>query len=159
MGQPKRQRRKHERPKRPWDKERLERERKLLQSYGLRRKREIWRAEGILRNFRRRARELQASRNDKKEKELLDKLNKLGVRCASIDDVLGIGVEGILARRLQSIVGKKMAQGMRHARQLIVHGHVTVEQRRVTRPGFIVPASLEPAIVVSAKAAAQAAAS
>ncbi len=50
----KKQRKKYERPKRPWDKERIESEKKLKETYGLRRKNEIWRAESILRNYRRR---------------------------------------------------------------------------------------------------------
>ena len=59
----KKQRRKYSRPKRPWDKERIERERKVLRGYGLRRKKEIWRMEAILRDFRRRARELVANKD------------------------------------------------------------------------------------------------
>ena len=61
MGHPKKQRRKYEGPKRPFDKQRIERERKILNDYGLRRKREIWKSEGILRDFRTRARELLAA--------------------------------------------------------------------------------------------------
>jgi small subunit ribosomal protein S4 len=56
MGHPKKSRRMYERPKRPYDKERISREKKLLNEFGLRRKSEIWRAESVLRDYRRRAR-------------------------------------------------------------------------------------------------------
>ncbi|MBI4018032.1 MAG: 30S ribosomal protein S4 [Candidatus Aenigmarchaeota archaeon] len=139
MGHPKKQRSKYETPKRPYDKSRIERERKLLQDYGLRRKKEIWRAESILRNFRRRARDLQAKRDEKLEKELLGKLNKLGIRVSSVDDVLGVGLENILSRRLQTIVYKRgIANSARHARQLITHGHVHIDDRKVVWPSYLV---------------------
>lgn len=147
MGHPKKQRRKYERPKRPYDRERIERERKLLQDYGLRRKKEIWTAESILRDFRRRARELQAKKDEKKEKELLEKLNKLGIRCSTLDDVLSITLKDVLARRLQTIVQKKdLASSVKHARQLITHGHILVNGRKVKWPSYIVPAELENSI-------------
>ena len=144
MGHPKKQRRKYERPKRPYDRERIERERKLLQDYGLRRKKEIWVAESILRNFRRRARELQAKSSERKEKELLKRLNKLGIKCSTLDDVLSVTLKDILARRLQTIVHKKnLANSVKHARQMITHGHIVVGGRKSRWPGYIVPADME----------------
>lgn len=144
MGQPKKQRRKYERPKRPYDRERIERERKLLQDYGLRRKKEIWAAESILRGFRRRARELQARENEKKKKELLEKMSKIGIKCSTLDEVLGISLKDILDRRLQTIIQKKnYASSMKHARQLITHGRVSVDDRKIRWPSYIVPIELE----------------
>ncbi len=140
MGHPKKQRKKYERPFRPYDKDRIDRERRLLQNFGLRRKREIWRAQGILRNFRQRARELQAEHDEKKEKILFEKLNKLGIRCSKLEDILGIGLEDVLSRRLQTIVQRKgFAQSPKHARQLIVHGHITIDKRKVLWPSYLVP--------------------
>ena len=157
MGHPKKQRRKYESPKRPYDKARIEREKKTKQEYGLRRKREILRAESILRNFRRRARELQASRNEKLEKELLQKLNKLGISVSSVDDVLGIKLENILNRRLQTIVYKKgFANTPKQARQLVVHGHVYIGDRKISWPSYLVPSDEENKIKVAAKIRTQA---
>jgi small subunit ribosomal protein S4 len=150
MGHPKKQRRKFEKPRKPYDKERLEREKRILQEFGLRRKREIWRAEGILRDFRRRARELQATRNEKKANELLSTLGKIGIECRSIDDVLTINLETILSRRLQTIVGKKV-NGMKHARQLIVHGHVFIDGRKAKWPSHLVGRDEEGSITISPK--------
>ncbi|MEM2803764.1 MAG: 30S ribosomal protein S4, partial [Nitrososphaerota archaeon] len=44
MGDPKRQRKKYETPKQPWRSDRLLEELKLVGEYGLRNKRELWRA-------------------------------------------------------------------------------------------------------------------
>ncbi|HLD39169.1 MAG TPA: 30S ribosomal protein S4 [archaeon] len=139
MGQPKRFRKKYARPKKPFDKARIETEKKTKENFGLRRKKEIWRAEGIVRDFRRRARALQAKGNEKDEKALIDKINKLGIFAKRLDDVLQIGLDDILSRRLQTIIFKKgLANSMKHARQLIVHGHVTVSEKKVSWPSYIV---------------------
>lgn len=152
MGHPKRQERKYSRPKKPYDKERIEREKKLEKDYGLRRKQEIWKAEAILRDFRRRARDLQAHHDGKKEKELVGKLNRLGIKCETLDDVLETSLENILSRRLQTLVQKKgLASTPRHARQLIVHGHVTVDSRRIRWPSYLVESSEEEKISLSSR--------
>lgn len=152
MGHPKKQEKKYSRPKRPYNKERLEREKKLKQEYGLHRKKEIWRAEAILRNFRRRARELQAHRDEKKEQELISRLSSLGLRCGSLDDALDISLENILSRRLQTVVYKKgIANSARHARQLIVHGHIIVDSRKIRWPSYIVESGKEDRISLSPK--------
>ncbi len=152
MGHPKKQRKKYERPFKPFDKDRIGKEKKLMSEYGLRRKHEIWRASSILRNFRTRARDLQASKNEKKQAELLERLNGLGIKCSKIEDVLGIGVEEILGRRLQTLIFKrKIVNTPKQSRQLIVHGHVTVSSRKILWPGYLVPAGLENSIEVSPK--------
>ncbi|MEA1999633.1 MAG: 30S ribosomal protein S4, partial [Euryarchaeota archaeon] len=44
-----------------------------------------------------------------------------------------------LERRLQTRVYKKeLANSIKHARQLIVHGHIAVDGRRVTIPSYII---------------------
>lgn len=152
VGHPKKQRKKYDRPFRPYDKIRLQREKKLLADYGLRRKRELWRAESVLRNFRRRARELQAVENEKQKKELLGKLNKMGISSSSLDDVLGITVENLLERRLQTVIFKKgFAETPGKARQLIVHGHVFVDGRKTSWPSFLVTEDLESKIDLNPK--------
>lgn len=133
-------------PRKPWDKERIEKEKEIIKKFGLRRKREIWKAESILRNFRRRARELTASGDKEKEKILLEKLNKIGLlgKKAELSDVLGLTVENILERRLQTIVFKKsLANTPKHARQFITHGHIAVDGRRTIYPSYLVPVESE----------------
>lgn len=146
MGHPKKQRKKYSKPKEPFDKDRIEKEKKIINEYGLKRKHEIQRTEALLRNFRRRARDLQAYHDEKRKAELFDKLVKMGLvdKGAKLEDVLGIRLESILARRLQSMVYKKgLANTPKHARQLIVHGHILVGKKRVVYPGYLVPSRLE----------------
>jgi len=141
-----RQHKKYEKPRRPWDRTRIEAEKKIKQTYGLRRKKEIWRAESILRNYRRQARNLAAKKDKEKEKILLEKLVKIGLlnSGADLDDVLVLNVENLLERRLQTLTFKKgIARTPKQARQLIVHGHVAIDGRRVRWPGAIVPVSEE----------------
>ncbi len=152
MGHPKKQRSKYTRPKRPFDKDRIDSEKKVSRDLGLKRKKEIWKAESILRDFRRRARELQATPDEKKKKELFKKLNSLGLNVNSLEDVLEISLEDILSRRLQTIVYKKgITNSIIQARHLIVHGHVTVGKKKVLWPGYIVPVDLEDKIELNQK--------
>src|ERR1051326_6793028 len=97
---------KFERPRRPWDKARIERERNVMEEFGLRRKNEIWRAENVLRNFRRQARELIAAHNTQREQELIGKLVRMGLveRTAKMEDILALKLEDLLNRRLQTII-------------------------------------------------------
>src|SRR3989338_732981 len=144
MGHPKKSRRMYKRPKRPYDKERITKEKKILKEFGLRRKKEVWRAESLLRNFRRRAQSLLARSDDQKQKELFDRLNKLGLKVEKLDDVLILDLEHILARRLQTIVYKKgLAKTIKEARQLIVHRHVIVDDRKIWYPSYLVTAEKE----------------
>ena len=76
------------------------------------------------------------------ENELLAQLKKKGIlqETAVLDNVLDLTIEDILERRLQTIVFRKgLARTIFQSRQLITHGHVTIDGRRVTIPGYIVP--------------------
>jgi len=144
MGDPKKQRKKYRRPSHPWEKDRIEAENKLLQKYGLRRKKEVWKTETLLRSFRRNARRLLAASGPQAEletKQMLERLKRLGLISsgATLDDVLGLTVENILERRLQTIVSKKgLAKTPLQARQLVLHGHVMISGKRVTVPSYLV---------------------
>lgn len=140
------QSKKFEKPLKPWDKARIDEEAKLLQQYGLRRKREIWKTESVLRNYRRIARDLAAKASKEREKILLDKLFRIGLvgKDANLDDVLALTLEKLLDRRLQTLVYKKgMCTTIKAARQYIVHGHVAVDGRKVRWPSTIIPLSDE----------------
>jgi len=102
----------------------------------------------MLAHFRERARTLQAlvrAQNTQAEREreqLLRRLARMGIlptEGASLDDVLALNVESILARRLQTLVYVKgLANTPRQGRQFIVHGHFSVRGRRVDVPGYLV---------------------
>ena len=147
MGDPKFARKKYETPSHPWDKDRIEAENALIKKYGLKNKREIWRAQTMLRKFRAQARSLlgKVTSSDpqvKRETEqLLGRLHRLGIlpENATLDDVLALDVESILKRRLQTIVYLKgLVSTPFQARQFIVHGHICIDNRRVTAPGYMV---------------------
>jgi ribosomal protein S4 len=56
---------------------------------------------------------------------------------AGIDDVLQITVEHMLSRRLQSVVYYRgLAPTMRSSRNLIVHGHISIGDQKMTVPGY-----------------------
>jgi small subunit ribosomal protein S4 len=142
MGDPKFQRRRYETPKKPWDLIRMTEENTLVKKYGLKSKKEIWKAEASLRKYRRMAR-LLLGRNDEqtlKERELiLARLRNLGIlgNNSAIDDVLNLSVESFLGRRLQTLIHLNgLAKSPKQARQMIVHGHVLVNGRGVTVPSY-----------------------
>ncbi len=149
MGDPKKPRKKWTPPSHPWVKSRLIEEMKLMGEYGLRNKREIWKAATILRKIRHRARALLAlppEVRESEEKALLSRLYEMGLvsENATLDDVLSLTAKDLLERRLQTIVYKKgLARTIQEARQLIVHGHIAINGRRVTSPGYIVRRSEE----------------
>jgi small subunit ribosomal protein S4 len=148
VGDPKFLRRTYDTPKHPWEAARMEEERKLLERYGLKNKRELWKAQSILRGFRGQARELQARvrtgepQAQRETEQLLARLTRLGllaVGTPTLDDVLALATEDVLRRRLETIVvGRSLAPTPESARQWIVHGHFAVGDHRVTRPGYLV---------------------
>ncbi len=144
MGDPKRQRKKYQTPLHPWRRERLAEEKVLLREYGLKNKKELWKFESLLRKFKAQAKSLIAATTQqakKEEKELLDKLKKLnlGKEGMNIDDVLGLSINDILDRRLQTLVYKfGLARSIKQARQFVVHGHVAIGDRVVNVPSYLV---------------------
>jgi small subunit ribosomal protein S4 len=145
-------RKKYERPKKLFDKQRIGRDKELFKTYGLKAKKEIWRTETILRKYRRLARELTGKENKEKEKLIIGKLIKFGMLndAATLDDILGLTIENILERRLQTIVFRKgLANTANHARQLIVHGHVVLDGRRMPYPGYLVSREEENSIQIT----------
>ena len=156
MGDPKINRKKYSRPSHPWEGERIKAEKEILKKYGLKNKTEIWKATAKLRRFRRHARELQARvrygdpQAIKESEELMEKLSRMGIlygENVALDSILGLDVETVLSRRLQTIVYLKgMANSMDQARQFIVHGHIAIDGRKVTVPGYLVKKSEEDSI-------------
>lgn len=149
MGDPKKQRKKYETPRTQWSQDQLEEELKLLGQYGLRNKHELWHNKTELSKYRGIARSLISKTPEEREKmenELLQRLKKMGVldQTAVLDDVLDLSIEDLLERRLQTIVFRKgLTRTIFQSRQLITHGHITIGNRRITIPGYIVPKEKE----------------
>jgi len=144
MGDPRKQRKKYETPRFPWRTDILQSELRLQGQYGLRNKRELWRHKTKMSRFREIARSLlgmPAEQRRKLEKQLLERLNRLGIlpETAVLDDVLDLSLEDILERRLQTIVfSKGLAKSIYQARQLITHGHIAIDGKRVPSPSYLV---------------------
>ncbi len=155
MGDPRRRRKKYHSPGHPYEKARLETELVLVGKYGLRNKRELWRVRAKLSNYRQQARSLLAlEEDDRKSKEtlLLNKLVRLGIvdEETQTDDILGLELESVLQRRLQTLVLERGLAGTIHqSRQLITHRHISVNGRIMTSPGYIVPIELDEKIEYS----------
>jgi small subunit ribosomal protein S4 len=130
----------YETPNHPYQGERISEESGLTGQYGLKNKEELWRAQSELRAYRREARKLlgRTEADDVETREFLARLKKLGIldESDSLDDILSLDETDILERRLQTVVYRKgLANTTSQARQFVSHGHVTVDGRRVTRPG------------------------
>ena len=132
------------RPRRIWTTDQLNAELYVIGSYGLRNKRELWRAQSEVARFRNQARALLALPTEvrqKKETQLLTFLNRFGLvdQSATLDDVLNLKIEDLLERRLQTMVMKKgETKSPQQARQIVAHGHVSLGNRIVNIPGYLV---------------------
>lgn len=152
MGDPKKSRKIYHSPGHPYQKPRLESELVLVGRYGLRNKKELWKAGTQLGKYRAQARSLLALEREEREtqeKNLIDKLVRLGIiqEGTLSDDILGLEVEVILKRRLQTVVLEKGLAGSVHqARQLIAHRHIAIGGRVITSPSYIVPVKEEESI-------------
>lgn len=128
-------------PTRGWQQERITQETNILYEYGLKNKREVWKSESMVRDFRREARKLNATKDEVREEQLINKLNNLGLvpEDGDLTDVLDLDLEDILERRLQTIVYEKgLANTMKQARQFITHGHIMVGDHKVDVPSYLV---------------------
>ena len=152
MGDQKFQRKRYSTPRHPWEKERIDYEKQIVIKYGLKNKRELWKAQAVLSSYRAQARTLQAKvrYNDpvaeKQFQLLLKKLDRLSLLSegATLDDILALTIENILDRRLQTLVYQlNMATTMKQARQLITHGHIKVGDHVVTIPSLEVEKGVE----------------
>ena len=144
MGDPRRQKKKFRKPKHPFQKERIMEELEFLGKYGLRNKREFWKARTKLANWRnlaRQSRRLTREQAVEVQQKLIEKLNRLGVigSEAQFEDVLLLTVEDVLKRRLQTLVYEKgLASTVYQARQFIVHGHIQVLGKKIDAPSYLV---------------------
>lgn len=142
MGSPRKLKKKYETPSHPWEKERIKEENRLMKEYGLKNKKEIWKAKSQLEKYRQQARELVGLIGEERveaEKSLISKLQREGIlkEGQGLDEILSLKVEDLLSRRLETIVWKKgLALTPKQARQFIVHGHISLAGRKVTNPGM-----------------------
>lgn len=139
----KRKHKTYSRPKRPFDKIRIDEEARIKKEFGLKNKKEIWKADARIKSIREKAKKL-ISANPVEQQALFNNLKKIGLNINSIADVLSLDKEDYLRRRLQTImVSGKLARTPKSARQLITHKKVLVNGNVINSPSYIVPVKLE----------------
>ena len=145
-------------PRKPFDKDRLVNELKIVGVYGLRNKREVWRVQLTLAKLRKAARELLTLEpNDPRRifegDALIRRVVKLGLLQKNerkLDFVLGLTVNQFMERRLQTLVAqRKLANSVHHARVLIRQRHVSVGKQLVNIPSYMVRVSSEQHIQIA----------
>jgi len=154
VGDPRKSKKNYNRPRSIWTSDQISSELYVVGSYGLRNKRELWKAQTEIARIRNQARALLSLSIDVrhgKETQLLNYLSRLGLVSSgsSLDEVLNLKIEDILERRLQTIIMKKSnLKSPYQARQLVVHGHVSLGNRKINLPGYLVRKEEEPQILV-----------
>ncbi|MFT4250834.1 MAG: 30S ribosomal protein S4 [Candidatus Woesearchaeota archaeon] len=144
MGDIRKTRKKYQKPNHPWNKQRIDAEKILSRDYGLKNKKELWKAETILKGFKDQIKSFPSMNEQHREQQkalLRARLHKLGLitQQTELGEVLGFSAEKILERRLQTIVYKKgLARTSKQARQFILHEHILVNGRKVNAPSYLV---------------------
>ncbi|MCQ6962065.1 30S ribosomal protein S4 [Methanolobus chelungpuianus] len=146
MGYPGKKRKSYDTPKHPWQAARMASELELVKKYGLRNKKELWKAHSVLRRYRADARRLLAEgelqgHNKTEADQILARLIRFSMlgTDSNIDDILGLQTSSILERRLQTQVHRLgLARSPKQARQFITHGHIAINGKRVTVPSMLI---------------------
>lgn len=152
MGDPKYPRKMWRKPKRPLNYDLKIEELRTLGTYGLRTKRELWKARTELSRVRHQARSLLALRQEVRERRepvLMSSLLRIGLvsEDATLDDVLNLQITDLLDRRLQTIAWKSLGfRSPYQARQAVVHGHIMLGDRIVDIPSYTVKTDEEKSI-------------
>ncbi len=147
----KRKHKTYSKPKRPFDKARIDEEAIIKTEFGLKNKKEIWKAEAKIKSFREKAKKL-ISADPKEQQALYVRLKKIGLNVSSIADILSLTKEDYLKRRLQIIVvNKKLTTTPKSARQLITHKKILVDGRVIDSPSYVVPVDMENKITMKKK--------
>ncbi|MFI5412406.1 MAG: 30S ribosomal protein S4 [Candidatus Micrarchaeales archaeon] len=149
MGAPKRNRKQYDKPKDMWNLQRIGADNALLEEFGLNKMKELWKVQTELSRLRSNIRMLLSGSSTQSsfiQEKMIGRLSKYGIASsdATLDSLLDLKENAFLSRRLQSLVFKKgLAKTSRQARQLIVHGYIAVNGKRMNKPGYLVPAEEE----------------
>src|SRR3989338_9656287 len=157
MGDIKKLKKKYQTSAHPWIAKEIEEGKVIKSGYGLRKRKEILISSSFLKKYKDIAKSLIARKTVQSEKEkvlVLNKLQELGLlpTGAALDQILGLQLKDVLERRLQSIVCRKgLARSMNQARQFIVYRHISIGEREITFPSYLVSLEEEGQINFKAK--------
>jgi len=73
--------------------------------------------------------------------DILNRLKRYGILSAEadLDNILALDTKSFLDRRLQTQVYRQgFANSLKQARQFITHGHITVGDKKITIPSYLV---------------------
>ena len=149
MGAPRRNRKQYDKPKDMWNLARINADNELITEFGLKNMRELWKVQTELSRLRSNIRMLLSGSSTQStfiQEKMVGRLSKYGIagKDSTLDSLLDIKENAFLSRRLQSLVFKRgLAKTPKQARQLIVHGFISINGKRINRPGYLVPASEE----------------
>lgn len=145
MGYPGKNRKTFSRPRTPFQADRIAAEVEVVKAFGLRNKKELWKAQAVIRKYRHISRTLLAAaalgEESPDQLAVLSRLKKFGLlkEDGDLDAILSMKVTDLLERRLQTQVYRQgLANSLRQSRQFITHGHIMVSGRKMTVPGYLV---------------------
>jgi len=140
------QNKKYSRPRKPFDKARIDEENVLKEEYGLKNKKEIWKAEAAIGRIRNLAKRL-ITKSEEEKNAFAKRLQKKGFDVNNIADALALKKEDWLKRRLQTIVfSKKLTNTPKQARQFVSHKHVSIGEQVINIPSYQVSLEQEPLV-------------
>lgn len=134
---PRRLKKIYSKPRKLYNKAQIKEENDLIKKYGLKNRREVWKADFAVQRIRNIAKSLITAEESEKKK-FVERQKKKGFSVESIADVLALNKEDYLKRRLQSILVKKgLARTHKQARQFIVHKQVIVNGKVIDAPSHL----------------------
>jgi small subunit ribosomal protein S4 len=134
---PIRKHKKYNRPRKIFDIALIKEEKGLIKKYGLKNRREVWKASFQVNKIRSLAKDL-ITANEKEKSEFVERQRQKGFSVNNITEILALTKEDYMKRRLQSIVVQKgYAKTHKQARQLITHKHITINGNSIDSPSHI----------------------
>lgn len=144
MGDPKKSVSKYSGPRHPWEAERLADEKVLVQEFGLKNKKEIWKQTSFVKKVKDQVKRINVSVGkgiELEQEALIKKLVRFNLLNENqpLEEALELTARDVMERRLQTqTVRQGLARSMKQARQFIVHGHIKVDGKKITSPSYLV---------------------
>jgi len=124
----------------------IKEEKALIKKYGLKNRREVWKADYAISKIRGIAKNL-ITASDKEKSEFVERQREKGFKVENIAGILGLSKEDYLKRRLQTILASRgLAKTHTQARQFIVHKHVAIDGKIINSPAHLTTLKEENAI-------------